>query len=149
MEYEDEKKELLPEEDKSDSGSYGTPGDEPTGENGGGSVSESSRSYTRSKATNFFYKHREIIPGYGMWQLLRKGGVYPLYVLFALLVAYLLNQLDRYTLPVVATAVGGDLHYGDKGCEVNPHVSSHIFDESNATHLKDLCTVDNKTLSIV
>ena len=147
MEHEDERKELLTEEDKSDSSnSYGTPDHEPEG---GGSVLESSRSYTRSKVMGFFYKHREVIPGYGMGQMLKKAGLYSLYVLFALLVAYLLNQLDRYTLPIVATAVGRDLKYGDKGCEVNPHVSSHIFEESNATHLKKLCTSDDKSLSVV
>lgn len=70
---------------------------------------------------SFVRRNKSKVPGYGMWRLLRHGGLYPLVVLTVLLAVYLLNQLDRYTLPIVTTSMGPDLRYGDKTCQSNPH----------------------------
>lgn len=94
-----------------------------------------------NSVVQFFHKHKEKIPGHGMLQLVKRGGVYPLYVLLALLVVYLLNQLDRYTLPIVTTSVGPDLRYGDKTCQVNPHVSSTMLEDAGYfTNFTKKCT---------
>lgn len=106
-----------------------------------------------SSLRRFIYAHRSSIPGYGAVQLLRKAKPYALYVLFMLLIAYLLNQLDRYTLPVVTTTVGADLEYGDKSCRANPDLESSWLNASNGSltvcpaynnascdNMTDLCT---------
>lgn len=87
---------------------------------------------------SFVSRNKEKIPGYGMWKLVSQGGVYPLYVLLALLVVYLFNQLDRYTLPIVTTSIGPDLRYGDKTCQENPHVNTSVRDHANFS--SSLCT---------
>ena len=66
--------------------------------------------------TDFLYTHRASIPGYGMLKMLKASSLYSLYVLFILLMVYLINQLDRYTLPIVTSSAGYDLQYGDKYC---------------------------------
>lgn len=45
-----------------------------------------------------------------------KAGGYAVYVLFLLLGAYLLNQLDRYALAVSSQPMAHDIKFGDKGC---------------------------------
>lgn len=62
---------------------------------------------------------KSLIPFYGLYKLITKAGPYPLLVLLLLLLAYLHNQLVRYTLPVTAVEVAGDLHYGNKSCSLN------------------------------
>ena len=49
----------------------------------------------------------------GKWQKLFTQNKYSLYVLFLLLITYLLNQLDRYTLAVTSKAIEQSLHFGD------------------------------------
>ncbi|KAJ8300638.1 hypothetical protein KUTeg_022157 [Tegillarca granosa] len=49
---------------------------------------------------------------------------YNIYVLFLLLVTYLLNQLDRYMLPITTKSVAQDIHYGDQVCMVNTSFTS-------------------------
>lgn len=63
-----------------------------------------------------FYKY---LPGYGVFRLVKKASPYSLYVLMLLLAAYLLNQLNRYTLPVTTKAVAQDVHYGSKSCMIS------------------------------
>ncbi|XP_007898355.2 protein spinster homolog 1 [Callorhinchus milii] len=46
-------------------------------------------------------------------------GAYPIYVLSLLLLTYLLNQLDRYVLAIVAQPLAQDLHFGDRSCLQN------------------------------
>lgn len=121
----EEKQTLLPSEQKINEGNYG--GVEPEAGEASGNISSA------GGAKRFLHRHKEKIPGYGMLQLVKRGGVYPLYVLLALLVVYLFNQLDRYTLPIVTTSVGRDLRYGDKTCQTNPHINSSILDEANFT----------------
>ena len=50
--------------------------------------------------------------------LLRLGqaGCYSIYVLFILLLAYLLNQLDRYMLAITNPSMARDVGYGGEGC---------------------------------
>ncbi|CAH1785992.1 unnamed protein product [Owenia fusiformis] len=57
---------------------------------------------------------------------LRHAGCYSIYVLFLLLFAYLLNQLDRYTLPIVTKPMAQELHYGDKVCMQNSSAGSDV-----------------------
>ena len=52
----------------------------------------------------------------GAFLRLRHAGKYAIYVLFCLLCAYLLNQLDRYALAVTSKPMAQDIHFGDKGC---------------------------------
>ena len=127
----EEKQNLLPSRDRkpvngdeASSGSGWSPAE------GYGAASEEEVTSSRGRLAQFFYDNREKIPGYGVLQILRKGRLYSMYVLLALLVVYLFNQLDRYTLPVVTTSVGPDLHYGDKTCQVNPHVTGNMLNES-------------------
>ena len=104
----------------------------------------------------WFYDHRASIPGYGMLKLIKGASVYSLYVLFVLLMAYLLNQLDRYTLPIVTTDVGYDLKYGDLVCMKNRNISQGTFDDYNITkNITDICSDEeyfdedmNETLNI-
>lgn len=69
---------------------------------------------------------KSLIPFYGVYKLITKAGPYPLVVLMLLLLAYLHNQLVRYTLSITAAEVAGDLHYGNKSCAVNRHVLDNI-----------------------
>ena len=62
---------------------------------------------------------KSLIPFYGVYKLITKAGPYPLLVLLLLLLAYLHNQLIRYTLPITAPEVAADLHYGNKSCSVD------------------------------
>ena len=65
------------------------------------------------------YRNRQSIPGYGIWVLVRQSSPYALYVLFIMLLVYLLNQLDRYTLSITARFVGFDVGFGDLHCLPN------------------------------
>lgn len=59
----------------------------------------------------------------GSFVHLRHASKYSLYVLVCLLVAYLLNQLDRYALAVTSKPMAQDIHFGDKGCLKNKNYS--------------------------
>lgn len=69
-----------------------------------------------NKLLRYIYLHRKSIPGYGVIYMVRNVKLYALYVLLMMLIAYLLNQLDRYTLPIVTKSAGYDLRYGDLVC---------------------------------
>ena len=138
MEEEDQKKLLSERQDSSDSiSSYGSAEQEP--EEDTHEVAAEDDRFAGNKITVFLYKHREKIPGYWTLQLILRP--YPSYVLVMMLIAYLLNQLDRYTLPVVTTHAGADLRYGDKSCRANPNISAGVWNNTdlfpNAT---DQCT---------
>lgn len=137
---EDQKKLLFERQDSSDSvSSYGSAEREP--EEDQHEVAAEENRFAGNKITVFLYKHREKIPGYWTLQLILRP--YPSYVLVMMLIAYLLNQLDRYTLPVVTTHAGADLRYGDKSCRANPNISAGVWNNTdlfpNAT---DQCTDD-------
>ncbi|XP_043214141.1 MFS-type efflux pump MSMEG_3705-like isoform X1 [Amphibalanus amphitrite] len=63
----------------------------------------------------------------GLRGLLRSSG-YSLYVLLLLLLTYLLNQLDRYMLAIVARPSAQEIEFGDKGCLLNETVKSTLED---------------------
>lgn len=44
---------------------------------------------------------------------------YSVFVLVLLLLAYLLNQLDRYMLAITVKPMAQDVHFGDHDCMVN------------------------------
>ncbi len=50
----------------------------------------------------------------GYVQVFRKASPYSIYVLLILLLTYLLNQLCRYALPIVAKEMAQEIHFGDK-----------------------------------
>lgn len=104
-------------------------------------VTETTSTRPSNGCLAWLYDHRTSIPGYGMLKLVRGASIYSLYVLFVLLMAYLLNQLDRYTLPIVTSDVGYDLNYGDKICMKNRRLSQDIFDDFNITsNITDICS---------
>jgi len=69
---------------------------------------------------------KSLIPFYGVYQLITKAGPYPLVVLLLLLLAYLHNQLVRYTLSITAVEVARDLHYGNKSCTLDRDTLDNI-----------------------
>jgi len=74
----------------------------------------------------YLYDHRARIPGYGLVKMVM-----------------VLNQLDRYTLPIVTTSAGYDLHYGDKSCMKNKTLSDELvksIDDYNLTDYYKNCT---------
>lgn len=104
----------------------------------------------------WFYDHRASIPGYGMVKLVRAASMYSLYVLGVLLMASLINQLDRYTLPIVTSTVGYDLKYGDLVCMKSRQTPSEVFHEYNiSSDVIGICTKEkyfdeetNETLNV-
>ena len=138
MEREEEKKQLLSSGEKySHSDSYGSRSSSSSSSKDGmpeetvddDASSSKSRWFSKNKCLQWLYDHRKKIPGYGMYQLWKQSGIYSLYVLLALLVAYLLNQLDRYTLPIVTQVVGADLQYGEHDCQDNPARNLTAYNE--------------------
>ncbi len=94
----------------------------------------------------YLYDNRSKIPGYGLINMVMGSSFYAMYVLFALLVAYLLNQLDRYTLPIVTTSAGYDLHYGDESCMQNKSLPDSFITAMKNNNLTDYfknCTADD------
>jgi len=58
-----------------------------------------------------------------------------IYVLVLCLLAYLLNQLDRYLLSIMAQHIAHDLKYGDMGCLNSKLFNSTISDEKYCSHI--------------
>ena len=131
---EEEKKKLLGsadiQESSRDHDSYGStnPLDEDAAAGGGGKAEDSFHS--DNAAVMYMYTHRARIPGYGVLQIVKKGSVYSLYVLFVLLMVYLFNQLDRYTLGIVTSSIGPELRYGDHSCLPMLNVNNSFLNES-------------------
>lgn len=65
-----------------------------------------------------------------------RAGSYAVYVLFLLLGAYLLNQLDRYALAVSSQPMAHDIHFGDKGCLP--------YNSTFSSKYKDFCVKSEK-----
>lgn len=63
----------------------------------------------------------------GLRGLLRSSG-YSLYVLLLLLLTYLLNQLDRYMLAIVARPSAQEIGFGDRGCLLNDTADTKFSD---------------------
>ena len=49
-------------------------------------------------------------------------------MLVVLLLTYLLNQLDRYMLAIVARPSAQEIGFGDQGCLLNETANSHLDD---------------------
>ncbi len=95
------------------------------------------------KDSGFMYRHRDKIPGYGVYRMVRGVKPYAHWVLLMMLLVYLINQLDRYTLPIVVTEVGYDLHYGNEVCMVNRELNQTLMDA--AINITKRCTADNQS----
>lgn len=117
-----EKKSLLAEEEKADKG------EQPQVDYGSSSSSGSVESavedippdcIVNSPFLVKIYLNRKRIPGYGLWSLLRQASLYSIYVLIVLLIVYLLNQLDRYTLPITIKYIGFQIGFGNLSCLPN------------------------------
>lgn len=84
-----------------------------------------------------YYTH---IPGYGFFRLVKNASIYSLYVLLLLLAAYLLNQLNRFTLPVTTKAVAQDVHYGSMSCMIKgPVEKNRCIPEDVRHNLTNIC----------
>lgn len=79
------------------------------------------------------------LPGYGVFRLMRNASIYSLYVLLLLLAAFLLNQLNRFTLPVTTKAVAQDVHYGSLSCMINGPTENNGW--ISRWELKNLTTI--------
>lgn len=79
-----------------------------------------------------------------MLKMLKASSVYSLYVLFILLMVYLTNQLDRYTLPIVTSSAGYDLRYGDIYCFKNRQYPNKLFEEFGiGKNITDICGAED------
>ncbi len=95
---------------------------------------------------SFIFRHRHVIPGYGVYRMIRGVKPYAHWVLLMMLLVYLINQLDRYTLPIVVTEVGYDLGYGDEICMANKRLNHTVLEEAGNITMQ--CSVDNDDLDI-
>ena len=60
-------------------------------------------------------------------QVFRQASPYSLYVLLLLLVVYMINQLDRYALTIVAMPMAQEIHFGDRSCMPRDNSSFKAF----------------------
>ncbi len=98
---------------------------------------------THNSFVTYISSKRRSIPGYVMLQMIRTAGPYALYALFILLMAYLINQLDRYTLPIVTSSAGYDLKYGDVYCLKGRQYPKGTFEKYGITkNITDICSND-------
>ena len=65
---------------------------------------------------------------------LGQAGCYSIYVLVILLVAYLLNQLDRYMLAITNPSMSRDVGYGKLGCFKNLSLPESAFQGVKCTN---------------
>ncbi|XP_021341763.1 uncharacterized protein LOC110442462 isoform X2 [Mizuhopecten yessoensis] len=84
--------------------------------------------------------------GAGWWTTITP---YKVFVLVLLLLAFLLNQLDRFMLAITNRSIAQEIHYGDKGCMANTTFTKaelegikceNIISQSNCTS-----TLNNET----
>ena len=69
---------------------------------------------------------------------IRKAGLYAMYVLLLLLLAYLLNQLDRYCLAICTEPMAQEIGYGDQSCLALKNVSKEVLpDIKTCTNIKN------------
>ena len=77
----------------------------------------------------------------------RPNKTYAIYVLILLTGTYMVNQLDKFSLSVVAKPIAQELHYGNRECIVNEDVKQHFTANNHLTNdqvnrWNELC--DNK-----
>lgn len=58
---------------------------------------------------------------------------YAIYVLMVLTIIYMVNQLDKFALSVVAKPIAQDLHYGNQECVVDKKVKDHFIANNHLT----------------
>ncbi|XP_064395524.1 MFS-type efflux pump MSMEG_3705-like isoform X2 [Halichondria panicea] len=122
----DEKKELLVNDEVADLSSPPSYG---TSEGASRPAEDTINSEPTVIKGGFIFRHRHVIPGYGVYRMIRGVKPYAHWVLLMMLLVYLINQLDRYTLPIVVTEIGYDLEYGDEMCMVNKELNHTVLDE--------------------
>ncbi|KAH9496641.1 hypothetical protein Btru_009913 [Bulinus truncatus] len=72
---------------------------------------------------------------------------YNVYVLFLFLLAYLLNQLDRYMLTITILPIAQELKFGNKGCLKNvPYISSRMCNATDYESCLNLIDSANNTI---
>lgn len=59
---------------------------------------------------------------------------YSIYVLILLTITYMVNQLDKFSLAVVAKPIAQELHYGNKACAVNDDVKEKFIAKNHLTN---------------
>lgn len=79
-------------------------------------------------------------------KLARGANAYSLYVLALLLLAYLLNQLDRYTLAIVTKPAAQEIHYGEQGCMKNESIPVNVIPATTCSKVNtyDECLETNE-----
>ena len=55
----------------------------------------------------------------------KPNKIYAIYVLILLTCIYMVNQLDKFSLSVVAKPIAQELHYGNRECIVDKDVKGH------------------------
>ena len=70
---------------------------------------------------------------FGLLRLGQAGG-YSIYVLFILLLAYLLNQLDRYMLAITNPTMARDIGYGGEACLEKLNLPDSAFSGVHCTN---------------
>ena len=58
---------------------------------------------------------------------------YSIYILILLTITYMVNQLDKFSLSVVAKPIAQELHYGNRACAVNEDVKEHFIAKNHLT----------------
>ena len=57
----------------------------------------------------------------------KPNKIYAVYVLLLLTCTYMVNQLDKFSLSVVAKPIAQELHYGNQECIVDKDVKAHYI----------------------
>lgn len=63
----------------------------------------------------------------------RPNRSYAVYVLLLLTITYMVNQLDKFSLAVVAKPVAQELHYGNHECAVDKEVKENFLVSNHLT----------------
>ena len=61
----------------------------------------------------------------------KPNKIYAVYILLLLTSTYMVNQLDKFSLSVLAKPIAQELHYGDQECIVNKDVKAHYNNLTN------------------
>lgn len=74
----------------------------------------------------------------------RPSKLYAIYILLLLTCTYMVNQLDKFSLAVVAKPIAEELHYGNQECVVNKDVKEQFTANNHLTndqlnHWNKLC----------
>jgi len=75
----------------------------------------------------------------------RPNRIFAAYVLTLLFFTYAVNQLDKFSLSIVAKPVAQELHYGNRECMVNDDAqgrftASHNLSQAQLNRWNNLCS---------